>query len=772
MTDIAPLAYQVDTSDIVKATSDLDKHAAAASKTDKSAAALISSMASVARAMGVVVNAVNANNQALTSNSKALKSVKSDTDSVDSSVDRLAASYNALRSSLDPVFAASKSYEAALETVNSALSRGVISQTEANRVLAMAESRFLTAGQNAMVAGQQIVAANHHITNMGFQLQDIGVMLAAGQSPLMLAMQQGTQVAGIFNQMKAEGQSAFAALRGGMSALLGPTTLITVGVIAAGAALTQWAMSALGAGKNAKTLTENLDDLTGAISEYQAGIMSGTELMSGIREEFGAFSNETVALAERIQDLRLREIMIQSHDAVVQLTSAFSGGFRSELARLVDLFAELEYTGEQSAHSAKLMADQLQRIREAKGPREQLAALRDMDSLFVSLVGGIDNMNNEQREYYNQILQSQKQLNIVVSLTDDAASATNGWAGTMAGVRIELNAIAAVIASLGGGAIQAAAKRTELSALKAGASIKDAAIAASEFQENLKIDAQVAGLESRFGIAGKAMGVLVRGQAEYNRSLDRQLDAEREIAIERERAEAVAARKGRGGGKGGGAANRIANERARELEALVESLLTERQIVEQWNNEQLELINQYTDAELMAIGGRNGAKLRLEMEYQEKLRAIHQEEAQRRISDASGLFGALAQIAAAGGEKTVKAVAAFQAIEGTINAYGAAIKALNTPGISLAGRFAAYASVLAAGLKGVAAIKSAGSGGSGGGSGGGAPSSVSGTTPTSTPTRSVMVSFDGPDWWRQMAESMMTQIYDQTADGTRVVFER
>jgi hypothetical protein len=90
---------------------------------------------------------------------------------------------------------------------------------------------------------------------------------------------------------------------------------------------------------------------------------------------------------------------------------------------------------------------------------------------------------------------------------------------------------------------------------------------------------------------------------------------------------------------------------------------------------------------------------------------------QQRLTDTANLFGALASMAQAGGQKTAKAVAAFQAIEGPINAYGAAIKALNTPGITLAGRFAAYASVLAAGLKGVAAIRQAG--GIGGGGGGG-----------------------------------------------------
>lgn len=171
---------------------------------------------------------------------------------------------------------------------------------------------------------------------------------------------------------------------------------------------------------------------------------------------------------------------------------------------------------------------------------------------------------------------------------------------------------------------------------------------------------------------------------------------------------------GGGGGGGGGGSDPFADN----LKSLVENLRSEREIEDEWYQENLAILNDRRAQEILGQQGHQEALIALHQEYQNRIAEIDAEAQQRRIGDTANLFGALASVAQAGGQKMAKAAAAFQAIEGTVNAYGAAIKALNTPGITLAGRFAAYASVLAAGLKGVAAIRQAG--GVGGGGGGGA----------------------------------------------------
>ena len=171
----------------------------------------------------------------------------------------------------------------------------------------------------------------------------------------------------------------------------------------------------------------------------------------------------------------------------------------------------------------------------------------------------------------------------------------------------------------------------------------------------------------------------------------------------------------RGGGGGGGGAT---DQYAAELEALTESLQSEREVLDAWYEESQAILADRRAQEILGTQAHKEALLALEADYQSQLAEIEGTSQNQRLTDTATFFGALASVASAGGQKTAKAVAAFQAIEGTINAYGAAIKALNTPGISLAGRFAAYASVLAAGLRGVAAIRSAGGVGGGGGGGG------------------------------------------------------
>ena len=209
-----------------------------------------------------------------------------------------------------------------------------------------------------------------------------------------------------------------------------------------------------------------------------------------------------------------------------------------------------------------------------------------------------------------------------------------------------------------------------------------------------------------------------------------------------------------GGGGGGGGNSR--------LDTLIQELQTEQETLDTWYKESQSALQSASDQELAILGGKYEAMVALNKEYNDKIQAIEAAAAQQRLSDTANLFGALADVASVGGKKTAKAVAVFQAIEGTINAYGAAIKALNTPGITLAGRFAAYASVLAAGLKGVAAIRSAG--GIGGGGGGHSPgtSTVSNQTESAGPQTVYIDSIDpGGLYSGQMLINLFDAFYNE-----------
>ena len=182
---------------------------------------------------------------------------------------------------------------------------------------------------------------------------------------------------------------------------------------------------------------------------------------------------------------------------------------------------------------------------------------------------------------------------------------------------------------------------------------------------------------------------------------------------------------GGGGGGGGGGADPY---RA-QLDALVENLRSERAIEDEWYQENLAILTDRRAQEIMGKQAHDAALLSLHEEYQRRISEIDANSMDTRLSDTANMFGVLETIAASGGQKQAKLAATFGAIQGTINAYRAATVALAAPGLSLPGRFAAYASVLAAGLRGVAAIRAAGGVAGGGGFGGGSVAAQGATAP-------------------------------------------
>ncbi|MGB3407096.1 MAG: phage tail length tape measure family protein, partial [Jannaschia sp.] len=122
-----------------------------------------------------------------------------------------------------------------------------------------------TTEKAAKSVGEANRVAAGSVANLTAQFNDIGVMMAAGQSPLQLAIQQGTQISQVIGPMGAAG--AVKSLGTAFLGMISPVSLVTLGVIAGGAALGQWAMEALSAGEETETFADNLakmEENTGA----------------------------------------------------------------------------------------------------------------------------------------------------------------------------------------------------------------------------------------------------------------------------------------------------------------------------------------------------------------------------------------------------------------------------------------------------------------------------------------------------------------------------
>lgn len=101
--------------------------------------------------------------------------------------------------------------------------------------------------------------------NVAAQLNDIGVMMASGQSPLTLAIQQGTQLNQIFAGMS--GAQVLGSLKTAFLSLLNPISLITIGTIAAGAALFQYVTSLNTDGRDSTEVIKEQNDLIRGVAD-------------------------------------------------------------------------------------------------------------------------------------------------------------------------------------------------------------------------------------------------------------------------------------------------------------------------------------------------------------------------------------------------------------------------------------------------------------------------------------------------------------------------
>jgi len=220
-------------------------------------------------------------------------------------------------------------------------------------------------------------------------------------------------------------------------------------------------------------------------------------------------------------------------------------------------------------------------------------------------------------------------------------------------------------------------------------------------------------------------------------------------------------------GAAGGGGKTKTEER---LSALSKSLMTEREMLENWRSESLTALEDFNALELEALGGHAEAKLRIEEQYQQRLNAIRQAEQKTTLTGYGRLFGNLETVFKAGGDKMVGITKAFSVAQGLLNSYRAYTEVLADP--ALLGRpflrQALAASTLAAGLAQVASMKSVSTSGGGGSASAAASSAASAPA---LPTQTVAINLQGDTFSRASVEGLLEQIQSQLDRGGRLVFQ-
>ncbi|WP_418459738.1 phage tail length tape measure family protein [Brucella intermedia] len=187
-----------------------------------------------------------------------------------------------LRAKYNPMFAVIRQYKAAQTEIRTAHAMGAISADEMTAALQRQRQAALSSIDAIKGRNSVLQSANRHnyaATNAMFQLQDIGVTAAMGMNPGMIALQQGTQLAGNFAGMNMK--QVGSTMVGAFTQLLSPVALATVAVTGLSAAAIQYFMTSK---KEAETASKAIEDhdnlirrLRGAYGEAALGAREYSE---------------------------------------------------------------------------------------------------------------------------------------------------------------------------------------------------------------------------------------------------------------------------------------------------------------------------------------------------------------------------------------------------------------------------------------------------------------------------------------------------------------
>ncbi|UWQ31343.1 phage tail length tape measure family protein [Leisingera sp. M527] len=274
---------------------------------------------------------------------------------------------------------------------------GTASGAAANRTQALSAAEASVA-RDAVTVGASHQLAAGQVGNLTAQFNDIGVMLAAGQNPLQLAIQQGTQITQVFGNSGAA--NAANMMRQALVRMISPLNLITIGGIAAGAAMIQWMT---GSAEAAETLEDRIEAAGDAIEAFSDKSQKTRLSVAEMVEEFGSASPELrlvladMAALAKLDAQKAIDATAESVRNLVLETSFFDERNSRGLARdFLGLSSMLSTHRELSDFFAR----NLELLDSSEDPAKRLAAALDVREMLLEAAGGLDGLNASQREFY------------------------------------------------------------------------------------------------------------------------------------------------------------------------------------------------------------------------------------------------------------------------------------------------------------------------------------------------------------------------------------
>lgn len=303
-------------------------------------------------------------------------------------VDRLETEIKQLNKALNAGRLSENAYRKGMQQVNGEL---LLFQQRAAKA-AKVERRFGTA---AATGGKSMNRFNVALQQGGFQLQDFAVQLQSGTSFFTAFGQQGSQFAGIF----------------------GPQGAVIGAIIAVGSALGGFALATLKVEKDTRSLQDTLDDLTKSVSEYADAMGAARDSSAAATKEFGFTSSILQSVIEDFKTLARIEAFEDLGASVSKLRSEHISGFESDIENIKDL---LRLEGAFAAAGADVAQfDSLLKNLENSSLSlgERLSSAMSLKDILLENSGGINQMEADQKSFYNSLLVSIQQMEVLRGLT-------------------------------------------------------------------------------------------------------------------------------------------------------------------------------------------------------------------------------------------------------------------------------------------------------------------------------------------------------------------
>lgn len=210
-------------------------------------------------------------------------------------------------------------------------------------------------------------------------------------------------------------------------------------------------------------------------------------------------------------------------------------------------------------------------------------------------------------------------------------------------------------------------------------------------------------------------------------------------------------------GIGGGAA--VADQMAERLQALVDGLRTEDEVIADWYQTSLSVLDDALSRRMLTEEEYREQRERLEKEHQDRLNAIRGAGDNTAMSNTKAVMEGMLGIVQAGGQRMIGAQKAISATLALINTWEGVSKALTLPWPQ---NFAVAARVLGQGMAAVQNIRSASAGGGGG------SASLGGADASPVMRQNIIIDLVGEQFSRNTVRGLFDQINEGLRSGHQI----